>query len=137
MPKHEVKDVSEYENNDINTLENYNVDENGNKTNTSSKLLEEHICGYLVFTNMKITSSVSNPKLATMVLTVRNDGEELLNRGIKVTFYDKNNKEKTFQLTQINIARTDETVEIKNDIFNRIIDTYDYSVSLYEEDGVG
>lgn len=134
----EQKEVTDYQNNDIGTLENYILDEDGNKTNISLRLTEEHVFGDITGLNMTITSSSEEPRKATFTLKLLNNTDkDIDNQDIKIVFYDKNHNEQTVQYSRIDHIGAHEDGEVKNDMFTRIIDAYDYSVTYIEVNGVG
>ena len=134
----EEKDVLDYPNNDIGTLENYILDEEGNKTNISLKLSEEHVFGDITGLNMTITSSNEEPRKATFTLKLLNNTDkDIDNQDIKIIFFDKNHNEQTVQYSRINHIGAHEEAEVTNDMYNRIIDAYDYSMTYFEANGVG
>ena len=132
------KYLQNYQNNDIGTLENYILDEDGNKTNISLRLTEEHVFGDITGLNMTITSSSEEPRKATFTLKLLNNTDkDIDNQDIKIVFYDKNHNDQTVQYSRIDHIGAHEDGEVKNDMFTRIIDAYDYSVTYIEVNGVG
>ena len=132
------KDPASYPTNDIDTNENYKVESDGTKVNTSPKMLEEHVYDKITATKMEITTSAEDKRIAVLVLTIKNtSNEDIKNQGIKITFYDNNNKEQAVYLSQINSVEVGETTEIKNNAYERIINAYDYSIEFIQASGTG
>ena len=87
---------------------------------------------------MTIISSNEEPRKATFTLKLLNNTDkDIDNQDIKIIFFDKNHNEQTVQYSRINHIGAHEEAEVTNDMYNRIIDAYDYSMTYFEANGVG
>ena len=126
------------DNNNIDTLKNYNLDKEGNKINNSPKMKEIHNAEGISGLEMNIISKKDNPRYATFTLKLKNtSNKDLSKKDIKIDFKDENNEIKDTVLYQFDKFNIDETIEVTNDEYLRIIDSYDYSIELTEITTVG
>lgn len=144
VEKNETKEVKDemdllpVENNNIDTLVNYSVNEKGDKVNNSSKMSETHNSGNISGLKMEIISKKDNPRYATFTLTLKNNSsEDYSKKDVKINFVDKNGESQNLILYQVDSFLPGETIKIEKEEYIKIIDAEDYTIELTEITGVG
>ena len=118
--------------------ENITINENNERMNISPKLLEEHKYENITITSMSITS-VTGTDYAKVGLNIRNDGEYISSFTMLVTFYKKDGSKLSEVYISCPSITPNEVIYEEEEIFQRVIDAYDYSFTYFfiEDEGGG
>lgn len=132
---HAPKDFEDDTNSDASN-ENITVNDNDERVNNSPKLLEEHKHENITITNMSIVS-VTGTDYAKVGLNIRNDGEYITAFTFLVTFYKKDGSVLSEVYMSSPSIIPNQVVYVEEDIFQRVIDAYDYSFTYFIIDDEG
>ena len=129
------KDFEDDTNSDA-SEENISVNENDERINISPKLKEAHKHESITITSMNITS-ITGTDYAKVGLNIRNDGEYIPGFGMLVTFYKKDGSVLSEVYMSSPSITPNEVVYVEEDVFQRVIDAYDYSFIYFIVDDEG
>lgn len=135
---HAPKDYEGDTNSDA-SEENISINDDDMRLNISPKLLEVHTYENISITSMTITS-LDGTDYATVGMNIRNDSNEFMsNFSLLVSYYNKAGEllnEVYFTSPSITPG---EVVYVEENIFQRVIDAYDYSFTYFiiEDEGGG
>lgn len=116
--------------------ENISVNENDERINISPKLKEAHKHENITITSMNITS-ITGTDYAKVGLNIRNDGEYIPGFSMLVTFYKKDGSVLSEVYMSSPSITPNEVVYVEEDVFQRVIDAYDYSFTHFIIDDEG
>ncbi len=133
---HAPKDFDDDTNSDASD-ENVSTNDDDIRLNISPKLSEIHTHEKISITSMTITSTVGTD-YATVGMNIKNDSDEFMsNFSLLVSYYNKSGEllsEVYFSSPSITPG---EVVYVEEDIFQRVIDAYDYSFTYFIVDDEG
>ena len=132
---HAPKDFDDDTNSDA-SEENISVNENDERINISPKLKEAHKHESITITSMNITS-ITGTDYAKVGLNIRNDGEYIPGFSMLVTFYKKDGSVLSEVYMSSPSITPNEVVYVEEDVFQRVIDAYDYSFTYFIVDDEG
>ena len=132
---HAPKDFEDDTNSDA-SEENISVNENDERINISPKLKEAHKHESITITSMNITS-ITGTDYAKVGLNIRNDGEYIPGFSMLVTFYKKDGSVLSEVYMSSPSITPNEVVYVEEDVFQRVIDAYDYSFTYFIVDDEG
>ena len=127
--KKEEKEIVEkektYSNKDDANNKYYKTDSNNNRENTSNKIKEIHANDTLTISNMTLKSNSKDLNKVTVNFTITNNGVDISNQLLFIVFSDSNGDDYTTIYT-IEKLNTGESIELKEETTNKIIDAVDY-----------
>lgn len=132
---HAPKDFEDDTNSDASN-ENIIINDNDERVNNSPKLLEEHKHENITITSMSIVS-VTGTDYAKVGLNIRNDGEFIGGFSILFTFYKKDGSVLSEVYMSSPSIIPNQVIYVEEDIFQRVIDAYDYSFTYFVIDDEG
>ena len=116
------------------TNENYDTDKRGNRQNNSPAIKENHEVDGFVISDTKITSKRCEEYIATLTFTMENNtGEDINDKLLTFTFKNSNNED-TVKVTYSVVLKKGQKETVSLDYAKRIIDAYDYTITLEEYD---
>ena len=126
-------------NNIIFTNKNYITDKNGNRSNNSKLLKEAHEYQGTTINSINITSERCHEKYAKLSVNVTNNsGKDSADIILNFHFTDDSGKELNSVGVSLSPLKNGETTTVDENIGVRIIDAYDYTLSISSiEDAVG
>lgn len=114
---------------DIKNKDLYKENSDGTFTNTSKKVKEDHKVGDYTISNLTITTNKDNPSFSDIKATITNNGEEVEDLYIYLTFIYKDGSEYAELGTFVNKLGTLESTELNFYTEFRSVDAYDYKIT--------
>lgn len=118
---------------------NYITDKNGNRLNNSKLMKKVHEYQGITINSISITSERCHEKYAKLSASVTNNsGKDSADIILNFTFIDNSGKELNLIGLSLSPLKNGETITIYDNFGVRIIDAYDYTLSISNiEDAVG
>lgn len=109
----------------------YTTDSNNNRQNSSDKIKEQRIDTNIVVSDMTIKSNSNDLENANINLSITNNGVDILDKTLFVTFIDSNNDEYTI-IFPVKELKTGTTIELNEKTNVKVIDAVDYRIKIGE-----
>lgn len=109
----------------------YTTDSNNNRQNSSDKIKEQRIDTNIVVSNVTIKSNSNDLENANINLSITNNGVDILDKTLFVTFIDSNNDEYTI-IFPVKELKTGTTIELNEKTNVKVIDAVDYRIKIGE-----
>lgn len=109
----------------------YTTDSNNNRQNSSDKIKEQRIDTNIVVSNVTIKSNSDDLDNANISLSITNNGVDILDKTLFVTFIDSNNDEYTI-IFPVKELKTGTTIELNEKTNVKVIDAVDYRIKIGE-----
>ena len=109
----------------------YTTDSNNNRQNSSDKIKEQRIDTNIVVSNVTIKSNSDDLDNANISLSITNNGVDIVDKSLFVTFIDSNNDEYTI-VFPVKELKTGSTIELNQKTNVKVIDAVDYSIKIEE-----
>lgn len=109
----------------------YTTDSNNNRQNSSDKIKEQRIDTNIVVSNVTIKSNSNDLENANINLSITNNGVDILDKTLFVTFIDSNNDEYTI-VFPVKELKTGSTIELNQKTNVKVIDAVDYRIKIGE-----
>ena len=127
-PQKQIESISNK--NDANS-KYYTIDSNNNRQNSSDKIKEKRIDTNIVVSDMTIKSNSNDLENANINLSITNNGVDILDKTLFVTFIDSNNDEYTI-IFPVKELKTGTTIELNEKTNVKVIDAVDYRIKIGE-----
>lgn len=113
---------------------NYEIDENSNRINNSSKIKEEHNLGNgITLANMSIFSENCNEIKANLEFDfINNSGKDITLGTVNFLFTNEENSEGVRTSVDVSNIKNGETFRVKTSYRVRIIDAYDFTATFFD-----
>ena len=109
----------------------YTTDSNNNRQNSSDKIKEQRIDTNIVVSNVTIKSNSDDLDNANISLSITNNGVDIVDKSLFVTFIDSNNDEYTI-IFPVKELKTGTTIELNEKTNVKVIDAVDYRIKIGE-----
>lgn len=109
----------------------YTTDSNNNRQNSSDKIKEQRIDTNIVVSNVTIKSNSNDLENANINLSITNNGVDIVDKSLFVTFIDSNNDEYTI-IFPVKELKTGTTIELNEKTNVKVIDAVDYRIKIGE-----
>lgn len=109
----------------------YTTDSNNNRQNSSDKIKEQRIDTNIVVSDMTIKSNSNDLENANINLSITNNGVDILDKTLFVTFIDSNNDEYTI-IFPVKELKPGTTIELNEKTNVKVIDAVDYRIKIGE-----
>ena len=109
----------------------YTTDSNNNRQNSSDKIKEQRIDTNIVVSDMTIKSNSNDLENANINLSITNNGVDILDKTLFVTFIDSNNDEYTI-IFPVKELKTGTTIELNEKTNVKVIDAVNYRIKIGE-----
>lgn len=109
----------------------YTTDSNNNRQNSSDKIKEQRIDTNIVVSDMTIKSNSNDLENANINLSITNNGVDIVDKSLFVTFIDSNNDEYTI-IFPVKELKTGTTIELNEKTNVKVIDAVDYRIKIGE-----